>query len=359
MTILLLFVASLASIHANLPYCTGTPPTNPRMAVLPYLMVFDKYTPWIFPEYSDFGVDLYIENLDSGWALQNASFSLSYDSPDPVILLLNITVDSEWAGPNTIDTSTAGTLNAFVQGHASPEGDIPVASVFFRIVYQGTCPPLPLDASNYTELIFSSVTMWGETEAITTDPPQNGFIEIQPYLGSWYFVRMCEAATGKAVVCEGFNINITATIESNSLYEQDVNVTFYANNTIVKTENITLLGEQIRYNVTLNYVWNTSGFIIGKYNVTASVYPYSGDRWWFDNEVFAGWITVSIVGDVIGPDGPPDGKVDIRDIAAIAARFGLTNPSQHGCAYLDINNDNKIDITDVALAALHFGEVNF
>ncbi len=69
-----------------------------------------------------------------------------------------------------------------------------------------------------------------------------------------------------------------------------------------------------------------------------------------------------LLGDITGPDGEPDCKVDIRDVATVAKAFGsnsshpLWNPicDLTGPEYL--TPDDKVDIRDIALIAKNFGE---
>jgi hypothetical protein len=85
-----------------------------------------------------------------------------------------------------------------------------------------------------------------------------------------------------------------------------------------------------------------------------------------DNDFTGGWVRVSTVGDLTGGtpnpwDFVPDGKVDGKDIAVVALRFG----SAPGCTspYIwtpncDVNNDAKIDGKDITTVALHFGQAD-
>jgi len=62
-----------------------------------------------------------------------------------------------------------------------------------------------------------------------------------------------------------------------------------------------------------------------------------------------------LVGDITGPAGVPDGKVDIRDISLIARAFG-SSPGQPGWNPIcDLNGDGRINIIDISLAAKNFG----
>ena len=66
-------------------------------------------------------------------------------------------------------------------------------------------------------------------------------------------------------------------------------------------------------------------------------------------------ITVpSLLGDVTGLDGRPDGRVDMRDIGLVARHFGETVPPAP--ATLDLYQDGKIDMHDIGIVARHFGD---
>ena len=68
---------------------------------------------------------------------------------------------------------------------------------------------------------------------------------------------------------------------------------------------------------------------------------------------------VTMVGDVTGSTPfVPDGKCDIKDIAAVAKRFGSAPGSPDWNANCDVNNDGKVDIKDIAIVAKHFGEAD-
>jgi Ca2+-binding EF-hand superfamily protein len=67
-------------------------------------------------------------------------------------------------------------------------------------------------------------------------------------------------------------------------------------------------------------------------------------------------VTVSIVGDITGVFGIPDGEVDMRDVGSVARLFGVSSPSPEYNPNFDINDDGTIDIKDVSTVARHFGE---
>jgi hypothetical protein len=69
-----------------------------------------------------------------------------------------------------------------------------------------------------------------------------------------------------------------------------------------------------------------------------------------------------MIGDITGPDGYPDGKIDVRDVAGIASRYGAKPPDARYDVNWDITGrtyglaDGKIDVCDVALVASRYGQ---
>jgi parallel beta-helix repeat protein len=59
--------------------------------------------------------------------------------------------------------------------------------------------------------------------------------------------------------------------------------------------------------------------------------------------------------DITGPDGNPDGKVDMRDISHVARRFMCIPGNPLWDPYADINGDGKIDMIDIGTVARFFG----
>jgi hypothetical protein len=55
--------------------------------------------------------------------------------------------------------------------------------------------------------------------------------------------------------------------------------------------------------------------------------------------------------DITGPNGSPDGEVDLRDISTEAALFGVTsNDSRY-----DMDNDGKMNMIEIGTVSRDFG----
>ena len=109
---------------------------------------------------------------------------------------------------------------------------------------------------------------------------------------------------------------------------------------------------------------NATGLTKGNYTFSIRAKPVLGETYTADNNMTDGWVIVSTVGDITGPDGWPDGKVDIRDVATVAILYGVIYPDPRYDPNCDVTGpttgvpDGKIDIRDLALVALRFGEID-
>ncbi len=110
--------------------------------------------------------------------------------------------------------------------------------------------------------------------------------------------------------------------------------------------------------------WNTTGVVKGNYTISATADTVLGETDTLDNNFIDGWIIVAMIGDITGPDGWPDGKVEMRDVGTIARRFDeqCNEPLYH--INYDITGvttgmpDGKIDMRDIGLVCSHFGETD-
>jgi len=163
--------------------------------------------------------------------------------------------------------------------------------------------------------------------------------------------------TSKTVVGQGYKVDINAKITNYGANSETFNVTVYANTTSTATQTLTLRSIS---STTLTFTWNTSGFAKGNYTIWAYAWPVQGETLTADNTFIDGWVIVTIVGDITGPNGWPDGKVDmIYDIRTVAKLFGVAPPDLKYNPNYDINGDGQIDmINDIRTVAKNFGKTD-
>jgi hypothetical protein len=166
-------------------------------------------------------------------------------------------------------------------------------------------------------------------------------------------VAVVGVETTKTIVGQGYSVNITATVEDLGSFSEIFNTTIYAGTIALYTQTVNL---ESGASMMLFYTWTTYNFAYGNYSISAYASPVPGETNTANNNCTGGWVIVSIPGDITGPNGFPDGKVDMRDVAYVAKRFGATPGSPFWDPNADINGDGKIDMKDVAIVAKNFGQ---
>jgi len=158
----------------------------------------------------------------------------------------------------------------------------------------------------------------------------------------------------KSVIGQGFDLHINVTVFNYGMFAETFNASAYASTTAIQTKTITL---KSRDATAITFTWNTAGVAKGNHIITAMTTPVLGETDTADNTITHS-VTVAIVGDITGPDGYPDGKVDIRDIYTVAKAFGSYPSHKYWNPNADINNDDRVDINDIFIVAKHFGQAD-
>jgi parallel beta-helix repeat protein len=174
-------------------------------------------------------------------------------------------------------------------------------------------------------------------------------------------VAVASVRAVKTVVGRGWSVEILVTILSYNVSGGTINVSVYANSTIIEQTEVTLAGGSNFTTITLS--WDTAAFAYGNYTLKAVAESLPGETDTTDNTLTDGVVTVSIPGDVTG-----DFKVNLDDITSILDAFGSTRSTdwlyRHKrpcilCPHspdLDIDWDAKIDLNDITTALDNFGK---
>lgn len=164
----------------------------------------------------------------------------------------------------------------------------------------------------------------------------------------------CETIVGR-----GTNVSINITTENWGNFTETFNVTAYYNRgnataIPIRTQAFTLTRGD---STIITFMWSTTGLDKGNYTITAAATPVPEETCTSDNNKTS-WLILSMIGDITGPEGWPDGKVDMRDIGAAASAFGSYPGHPRWNPVADINQDNKVDMRDIGTVARHFGETD-
>ena len=166
------------------------------------------------------------------------------------------------------------------------------------------------------------------------------------------------ASNTKTVVGKGLSMNLGFTVTNQGSSPLNFNVTLYANSTQIATIPVTLnSGSQ----TPISYLWNTANSAKGNYTISVSAWPVPGSTD-TSNRLSTGWVIVSIPGDITGPKGWPDGRVDMLDVGLAASKFGTRQGQPGWNPNCDVTGltfgvpDGKVDMLDVGLVASQFGK---
>ena len=174
----------------------------------------------------------------------------------------------------------------------------------------------------------------------------------KPYPWAAQDLGITGASSSKTTVGRGFDLQISLTIFNYGINTENFNVTTYANTTVIQTENITLSS---RNSTTLTFTWNTTGFPLGNYTISAAVDNVPSETDTADNTLTYGIITITIPGDF-----NIDFKVGLSDFTLLEVTYGST-PWQSGTMdpwnpNCDVNSDNKVGPYDFTVLSIHYGE---
>jgi hypothetical protein len=160
-------------------------------------------------------------------------------------------------------------------------------------------------------------------------------------------------------VFQNYTCHVFVTVENLGNFTETFKVSAYVNSTLgtfpVAETNVTLLSNSSE---TITFIWNTQGLAKGDYTVYALAETVANETEINNNKFNGGLIVVTMIGDVRGLTGAPDGKVDMRDIGAVAQFFGVNFPNPQHNPNCDTNDDGKIDMKDIGLVAKHFGDID-
>ncbi|MCW3981451.1 MAG: hypothetical protein NWF11_08275, partial [Candidatus Bathyarchaeota archaeon] len=167
-------------------------------------------------------------------------------------------------------------------------------------------------------------------------------------VGKVYDFAIVGADLFKTIVGHGYNVMVNSTFLNQGSEIETFNVTVYANETFATSRSFSLEpGEP----TTAHLIWSSDVVMKGNFIIEATIATHPCESDIGDNSFIAGWLLVTISGDVDG-----DKDVDIFDIVKIAGVYGLSQPDPSYDANSDIDGDGDIDIFDIVAAASHYGE---
>jgi parallel beta-helix repeat protein len=254
--------------------------------------------------------------------------------------------------------------NFVLNGTALDDVCLDRVEIYIDDVLQGTVS-IPPTSTSYFEFSLDTTIFQNGNRTILVkvyDKSGNSENESVPIFieNSVHDICIPNISLGKTVIAQGSTAQIEATVANHGSYTETFNLTLYANATSIITQLLTLPSQDY---ASLAFAWNTTGWAKGNYTISAYVEPVLDETETLNNNMTAGWAVVSIVGDVAGQGGYPDGKVDVRDVYAVGRAFGTSRegPNPPGRAYspdYDVNDDGRIDIKDFYVICRNYGKTS-
>jgi len=147
-------------------------------------------------------------------------------------------------------------------------------------------------------------------------------------------IAILDIACSKNIVGVGSTVNINVTIENQGVNTEIFNLTLYANLTSISSQTISLSG---RDSAKALFVWDTTGFSIGNYTISAYVWPIEGELDTDDNLYVDGIVQVA---------------APVRDVAITNLSFSKEHPRVNESIEIFVeivNNGNIKEIFEMNL----------
>jgi outer membrane protein assembly factor BamB len=149
-------------------------------------------------------------------------------------------------------------------------------------------------------------------------------------------------------VGQGYSLNISATVQNNGDYEENFNVTAYANGTAINTEGVALMNGS---STVVSFAWDTTGLAYGNYTISAYATPVPDQTNTTNNSAIAGQVLITIPGDLNG-----DFTVGLSDLVTLAKAYGSRPSDPNWNPNADIDGNGAVGLSDLVILAQHYGQ---
>jgi hypothetical protein len=156
------------------------------------------------------------------------------------------------------------------------------------------------------------------------------------------------------VIAHGFPLNITVEVRNGGDFNETFSVNATANGVLVAPSQL-VQDLMPGTNATLVFIWDTTSFALGDYEIQAAAEFLAGESTAANNVLLDGTVHVVFPGDVSGAvEGTPDGVVDMRDIGYIADKYNTFPEDPDWDPYADQDGNGRVDLRDIAIACVNF-----
>jgi hypothetical protein len=276
------------------------------------------------PLYTYFTVNLSIAEVYGLWKFE---FKLHYNTT--VLDCVNVTPTLLWSFSNVSHNKineTAGYYWLAVQGTEPSDpfnGNATLATINFYSAEAGE-----------STLKLMNISL---TEYTTGNP-------ISPKLQEGHFktlshdIAVTNITKSNNTVGQGESLPINTTVENQGNFTESFNVTTYANTTAIETKEISLNPEE---SAILPFNWNTTGFSLGDYTLSANITALPKESDTTDNTYIDGTVTV---------------RLPIYDIAPTDIAPSKTIVNQNYPMSINVTVENQGDFTETFNLTVFYGE---
>ncbi|MGD8566247.1 MAG: CARDB domain-containing protein [Candidatus Bathyarchaeota archaeon] len=186
----------------------------------------------------------------------------------------------------------------------------------------------------------------------------NGFFSNVPT--PFHDVAVVDLSLSDDRIQQNDSVSIDVRVLNNGTLTETFDVQVSYDGNLIGVETVTSLAAGD--DTVLNFNWNTTGVPVGSYTVTAEAEVVTGETNIANNVKTKGiriYVPSEVSTDLSGPEGVPDGKVDMYDVGAAARDYGsYPGHPRWNDGRTDINGDGSVNLFDIALVAHDFGTLN-
>lgn len=257
----------------------------------------------------------------------------------------------------TVGTTGSVTGNFKVQYYLTVETDPDGIAIIPGEGWYDAMQNVTLTAPPVTDYQFNYWDIDGNSQGVGVDPinvtMNTAHIATAHYasiLPINHDIAVTNVTIFKTVIGQGLTMNVTVTIMNQGDSAESFNLTVYANQTaIASQENISLAAGNL---TTITLILNVTGFGYGNYVIWAYSVPVLGETNVTNNNCTGGTIWVSIPGDVNG-----NFRVNLQDLVLLGIAYNTTlemSPKWNPNA--DFDNDGIVGLPDLVTLANHYGQ---
>jgi parallel beta-helix repeat protein len=165
----------------------------------------------------------------------------------------------------------------------------------------------------------------------------------------YHDVAVTNVSPSKTIVGQGYSTFVNVTVANQGDSAEILNVTVYANTSIIQTKQVALVGGSF---AVITFIWNTAGFVKGNYTISAYAWPVP-DQMNTTNNTF---VAPGVIHVVLPGDAGLTKVITIMDVIKVTSIYGAKKGDKNYDPNVDWNNNGRIDILDVVIVTSRYAQ---